>query len=1119
MNKLRLLFVGVLFSLPITTIIYAQTRPYWFDEAGVYRNWQRREDVSIFDSKIRTSGVPAWGQWFTLGLGEEALREEITYNHNLGKFYVSSIMYKNINIGDTLYFPADSIAARTITGDIVMPFERLATSLCSPTWKRALKNYLKAIIDAGADGVFLDDMNLDIQLSFDRYSLAAFRYYLNDKYTIYELQTKFDIQDIDNFNYLDWIKAHGQLQNWQYLPLEGLKEEFWKFRIKTDRLVFTELSEYIKNYARQNYQREITISCNAFFAASSSFDIYLDLIDYSVGESHLFGKSYQRPRWLPNYMTGYEVYDFMAIANKVRLSVKNLPTIPLVELEGIGVLNYPSQTSNLIKLIFADAYASQGSVLLNPMFDGMQNDQLKFGIIGYDHNIAGKYANFIYTHQSLFSSLTFNPRCGLLYSMSSLNEKNHNETGGLSITSFYGTGQFLIDQSIPFDVIFAPETRFSTLPDITLPKLQRYETIILPNTTYLNDNQVQVILDYVRDGGTIVALGDIGIKGEDGHLASRPELESLQTENGEKTLGLGKFVYFREERSFGTEHGSFYWANPEESDDEFYNFLKPYIDPELIISGADSVSGFIYQNSINDNTVIHIVNYAYDIPTDQFSLKENFTVKVQADTSRLWEAIYVSPDFLGQQILATKTDSGYISMTIPRLEAYGIVILQQNLTAPQILSRTPETNVTIIGSDSLRFSVEAVDPDANLLFYQWYVNGVVDSLATYSTYLFRTTRDSSGIETITVEVSDGVHMISTYWLINIQSYVFPKILFDESHNERNTISYERAQELNPAHPDWIYFGRLKSKMDVDYITERYESGVLTPSVLQNYNVLILTAPDANFSSSEITNISSFVSNGGGFCFLGDAGLNENINTILLRFGIQFENHVIFEPVVQPHDPGNPIVHNFINHASLGAYPQFNMNWGGSFSISSPAIGLGFTDSITWRNIDGNRVQNANEPSGPFTIICAAEYGKGRVFCISDNALHDDYVKWEANPNDGLFLNALRWLSEGVNKVVAVEEPVVEVPQTFELSQNYPNPFNPTTTIEYQLPKSSEVSLKIYNLIGQKVRNLIDEKQIAGEYSIIWDGKDDIGQQVASGIYMYKIHTQDFVKTKKMIIIR
>jgi spore coat protein H len=90
---------------------------------------------------------------------------------------------------------------------------------------------------------------------------------------------------------------------------------------------------------------------------------------------------------------------------------------------------------------------------------------------------------------------------------------------------------------------------------------------------------------------------------------------------------------------------------------------------------------------------------------------------------------------------------------------------------------------------------------------------------------------------------------------------------------------------------------------------------------------------------------------------------------------------------------------------------------------------------------------------------------------------------------------------------------------FALYQNYPNPFNPTTNINYQIPQNTEVTLRIYNLLGQLIITLVDEKQMSGSYSILWDGRNDNGQPVASGIYMCKIHTQNFVKTKKMTLIR
>lgn len=102
---------------------------------------------------------------------------------------------------------------------------------------------------------------------------------------------------------------------------------------------------------------------------------------------------------------------------------------------------------------------------------------------------------------------------------------------------------------------------------------------------------------------------------------------------------------------------------------------------------------------------------------------------------------------------------------------------------------------------------------------------------------------------------------------------------------------------------------------------------------------------------------------------------------------------------------------------------------------------------------------------------------------------------------------------------AVEEKPTFSPPQFTLEQNYPNPFNPGTFIQYKLPRDEKVVLKIYNLLGQKIRTLVDREQKAGVHKIRWDGKDDLGREVASGIYFYKIKAGSFTKTRKMLLLK
>jgi len=88
-----------------------------------------------------------------------------------------------------------------------------------------------------------------------------------------------------------------------------------------------------------------------------------------------------------------------------------------------------------------------------------------------------------------------------------------------------------------------------------------------------------------------------------------------------------------------------------------------------------------------------------------------------------------------------------------------------------------------------------------------------------------------------------------------------------------------------------------------------------------------------------------------------------------------------------------------------------------------------------------------------------------------------------------------------------------------LDQNYPNPFNPITKINYSLPKAGRVSLKIYDVRGRLVRTLIDEVVQPGKHEAVWQAKDDRGQRVASGVYLYMLKTDEGVKTRKMAVVR
>ena len=95
----------------------------------------------------------------------------------------------------------------------------------------------------------------------------------------------------------------------------------------------------------------------------------------------------------------------------------------------------------------------------------------------------------------------------------------------------------------------------------------------------------------------------------------------------------------------------------------------------------------------------------------------------------------------------------------------------------------------------------------------------------------------------------------------------------------------------------------------------------------------------------------------------------------------------------------------------------------------------------------------------------------------------------------------------------------EVPKQFELHQNYPNPFNPTTVIRYGIPKESSVKVIVYNILGQQIAKLAEDEYATGLHHITWDGKSAYGKSVSTGVYFYRIKTNDFVETKKMVLLK
>jgi len=146
----------------------------------------------------------------------------------------------------------------------------------------------------------------------------------------------------------------------------------------------------------------------------------------------------------------------------------------------------------------------------------------------------------------------------------------------------------------------------------------------------------------------------------------------------------------------------------------------------------------------------------------------------------------------------------------------------------------------------------------------------------------------------------------------------------------------------------------------------------------------------------------------------------------------------------------------------------------------------------------------------------------KVFCpdlvdndpkVAINSINNIPISDTSGNNIVLYLDTFTPKGKGPKSLATV------LPDQFTLNQNHPNPFNPTCEIGYTLPTDCHITLTIYNMLGQKVRVLVNEHQNAGHKSVTWDGKDDQGREMTSGVYFCRIQAGDFVQSKKMVLMK
>lgn len=180
-------------------------------------------------------------------------------------------------------------------------------------------------------------------------------------------------------------------------------------------------------------------------------------------------------------------------------------------------------------------------------------------------------------------------------------------------------------------------------------------------------------------------------------------------------------------------------------------------------------------------------------------------------------------------------------------------------------------------------------------------------------------------------------------------------------------------------------------------------------------------------------------------------------------------------------------------------------------------------AIVWENANAALTVWGNDSQTE--MIDGFQTGDSYHFRVYHKKMGSEYsavVKYQEN-QFGIYqangFSALTELQASIPASAVADETGLAIPARFNMSQNYPNPFNPDTRIDYEIPVACQVTIKIFNLLGQHIRTLVNEFKLAGNHSIAWDRTDHFGNEVPSGIYVYVMSAKDVEMMKRMIIMK
>jgi hypothetical protein len=504
-------------------------------------------------------------------------------------------------------------ALRDPYGNILYEFQlgdTYALSIIHPAYQEYMLSLVKMYIDAGVDGILVDEMAFGVvhYPDFNENTMLEFRQYLLDTYSSEELAAFGQQYGVADFNTLDYAAlARASLpsdrtsitrQDWQWDLYSQIPffVDYQRFvRIKNREFALW-LIEEGKTYARDKYGRDLPFSANLSELTSPEALYLIDALDYVDLENH-----YQSMGYFPKARAVTTVRIAQAFGKRPYLVTSYGGTDPDIAARGIA------RSTNLFRIMIAEGYGTGAAFAVE---EGLHE-------IKQDINALAPYYRFPRDYPYLFEDMKpVKGQVGLLYLWESRDIYNHTDLRGL--------GQMLVDSGYQFNIIFgAEEFTWWGTPNIypasdhplTLEALTPYPIVIVPELDDITPNHVDILLQYVRHGGRLVVFTNPDhINTLTYHRGqSEPLVEELleYVREGNAEVGEGRIVTVAE------LWGRAYTADPQPAMRQPLEDLlaAENVLPEVSMSPVNYVGAFMHQSP--DSLTVYFVNYDYDPETDR----------------------------------------------------------------------------------------------------------------------------------------------------------------------------------------------------------------------------------------------------------------------------------------------------------------------------------------------------------------------------------------------------------------------------------------------------------------------------------------------------------------------